>query len=185
MLTENEHKIIKGCIQGKIQYQKQLYLEYGPIIQGVCLRYAANADEAKDLFHDIIIFILTNFKDFPEITSLGGFIYTLSVNKAIDYYRKHFRYPVGSLDNYEELQATPVNFMPEILSKEKFLQFINELPGKSKFIINLLLIEDYPELEIAKITGEDINNIRVIISRAKSHLRKKIQNYLNHEEFEL
>ena len=55
-----------------------MFLEYGPLVKGICLRYAANPEEGEDLFQDVFVFILTHFKDFTKITSLKGWIYRIA-----------------------------------------------------------------------------------------------------------
>ena len=63
MLTEKDIEIIEGCRRGDTACQKMLYDTYGPMVKGICLRYADDIQEAEDLFHDIFIFILTHFED--------------------------------------------------------------------------------------------------------------------------
>ena len=185
MVTKEEQKLIDGCIQGKSVCQKQLYLEYGPIVKGVCQRYAANEDEAEDLFHDTFVFILTHFKEYNHITSLPGWLYRIAVNKAVDYYRKRSRHNMQELD--DETFATPgdVSPMAEVLSLEQLVSFINELPDRQRIVFNMFVIDGYSQEEIGKITGESNTNVRTLMFRAKATLRKRIRKYLNHEEFDI
>lgn len=185
MLTEEENRIVKGCKSGKSQYQKQLYLEYGPIVQGVCHRYALNSEEEKDLFHDIFIFILTHFNDFNRSESLKGWIYRVSVNKSIDYYRKRVRYPMDSLDEEVSINDSTKPFLPEVLSLGKLMEFVNELPHKSRLLFNMFEVDGYSQRQISDIVGISENNVRVIIFRAKNLLQKKIREYLKKEEFNI
>ena len=85
MLTEKEIEIIEGCQKGESSSQKMLYDTYGPLIKGICMRYTENLEEAEGLFHDVFIFILTHFEQYNKITSLGGWLRQITVNKAIDY----------------------------------------------------------------------------------------------------
>lgn len=185
MLTEEEKIIVKGCASGKSQYQKQLYLEYGPIVQGVCHRYALNSDEEKDLFHDIFVFILTHFNEFDHIDSLGGWIYRISVNKSIDYYRRKVRYPMVSLEDRESIRDITKPFFPEVLSFEKLMEFVNTLPHTSRIMFNMFVLDGYSQKQISDIMGVATSNVRVIVHRAKLALQKKIREYLNDEEFNI
>ncbi|MBP5206159.1 MAG: RNA polymerase sigma factor, partial [Bacteroidales bacterium] len=100
MLTEQEILIIDGCRKGDQECQKMLYDTYGPMIKGVCLRYTGDIQVAEDLFHDIFIFILTHFEGYDNITSLGGWLRTITVNKVIDHLRREKLYlvtPMSSL----------------------------------------------------------------------------------------
>lgn len=185
MVTKEEQKLIDGCIQGKPESQKRLFLEYGPLVKGICQRYAANPEEGEDLFQDVFVFLLTHFKDFTKITSLKGWIYRIAINKAVDYYRKRNLAKFTPIENEEYVVSTPVTPIPEVLTMDQLVAFINELPARQRTAFNLFAIDGYPQDEIGKMIGETPNNVRTLVFRAKKQLRKRIQNYLNHEEFEL
>ena len=185
MVTKEEQKLIDGCIQGKTESQKQLFLEYGPLVKGICLRYAASPEEGEDLFHDVFIFILTHFKDYKSITSLKGWLYRISINKAVDYYRKNRSARFTPIENEEFVVGTPEAPIPEVLSMDQLVAFINELPDRQRTAFNLFAIDGYRQEEIGEMIGETPANVRTLVFRAKKHLQKRIQNYLNHEEFEL
>ena len=151
LMTEEEKKLIQGCVAGKPVAQKELYIHYGPMIKGICQRYTASNEEAEDLFHDTFVFILSNFKNFTHISSLTGWLRRITVNKAIDYYRSTHRYYQDSIDDLPEEIAEQKSLINETLSLEKIMQFINELPDKYRIAINLYLIEDIDQGKIAKI----------------------------------
>ncbi len=183
MLTEQEIEIIKGCRSGDPASQKKLYLAYGPMVKGICLRYTGEMQEAEDLFHDVFIFVLTHFEDFSDITSLGGWLRRITINKCIDYLRhkkikevipmSHFEFEPGIADEHE-YDGIPMDVL---------LGFINELKPKPRTAFNLFIIDGYEQETIAKMMDESQNNIRTMISRARTVLREKIQKYLRNEEF--
>lgn len=184
-MTKEEKELINGCVKGKEACQKQLYLEYGPLVRGVCLRYAADEDEANDMFHDIFVFILTHFNEFKHITSLKGWLYRITLNKVIDHFRDPRKKTTNPTDSFESVVAPSSPMIPEILTKEQLMKFINELPEKRRIAFNLAVIDDLPQDEICKLMNETPTNVRTLISRSKESLRNRIRDYLNHEEFEL
>lgn len=182
-MSEKEEKLIKGCMAGDTACQKQLYLEYGPMIKGICTRYTADAEEAEDLFHDTFVFILVNFQNYKHITSLGAWLRRIAINKAIDHYRLKARTRSASLDELDYdpgFEQQPLN---ENLSMNKLVEFINELPDKHRTAFNLYVIDGIDQEEIVKIMDETPTNIRTLIFRARNILQKKIRQYLNHEEY--
>lgn len=183
-MTEKEKKLIKGCKEGKSEAQKQLYLEYGPLVKGICLRYTGNESEAEDLFHDTFVFILTNFGHFKEITSLNGWLRRITINKAIDHYRSQSYRRTDSLDEIIEVPQAQVSG-DSILTMNQLVGFINELPDKYRTAFNLYEVDGFEQKEISEIMGETLSNVRSLISRAKSILRARIRIFLNHEEFKL
>ena len=185
-MSEKERQLIKGCMEGDKASQKQLYLEYGPAIRGICLRYAASPEEAEDLFHDTFLFILVNFRRFENITSLQAWLRRIAVNKAIDHYRKCRRtrqLPIEDLTC--EPAAIDNKTGEETLSMDKLVSFINELPDKYRIAFNLYVIDgmDYDDI-VAKM-GETPTNARTLVFRARNILQQKIRRYLNHEEYDI
>lgn len=184
-MTEEEIEIIKGCINGDTNCQKQLYLAYGPFIKGICLRYTANEQEGEDLFHDTFVYILTNFKNFSTITTLDGWLRRITVNRAIDWYRKSHRYFENPVEDYEDAVSTTIDLDESTLSMEQLTAFINELPTKYRTAFNLNVIDGMKPMEVAEMMGETAVNARSLVSRAKSMLRKRIKKYLREDNLDL
>ena len=183
MLTKEEIQIIEGCRNGDEACQKLLYDTYGPMIKGVCVRYAGDIDEAEDLFHDIIIFILTHFEQFDHITSLGGWLKRIAVNKVIDYLRhKKIRQsiPMSQLEmDVEDDKETGYDGIP----MNVLLEFIQQLPLKYRTAFNLYIIDEFDQTTIAEMMQETMSNVRSLLSRARKMLRQNIEKYLKNEEY--
>ncbi len=184
-MSEEEKKLIEGCVAGDPSCQKRLYMEYGPMIKGICTRYTAGTEDAEDLFHDTFLFILVNFPHYNKITSLGAWLRRITINRAIDHYRRRSRRKTAYLDDLEldpGFEAAPLN---EYLTMDKLVGFINELPDKYRTAFNLYVIDGMEQEKMAEVMGETPTNIRTLVFRARQTLQKKINRYLNHEEFRI
>ena len=131
MVTKEEQKLIDGCIQGKTESQKQLFLEYGPLVKGICQRYAASPEEGEDMFHDVFVFILTHFKDYNKITSLKGWIYRIAINKAVDHYRKSRAAKFTPIENEEFVVSALQTPIPEVLTMTSWWRSSTNCPTGS------------------------------------------------------
>lgn len=184
MLTKEEIRIIEGCRKGDVTCQKMLYDNYGPMIKGVCLRYTSDIQEGEDLFHDVIVHILTHFDEYDHIISLGGWLKTITINKAIDlcrYKQRHFTIPASQLvtPDYADTSTDSYDGIPMSV----LLEQIQQLPPKYRTAFNLSVIEEYEQLKISEMMQETPSNVRSLISRAKKMLRQSIRKYLKNEEF--
>ena len=56
--------LIEGCAKGDRNCQKKIYEIYYGKMMGVCLRYAKNREEAKDLLHDGFMKVFDNINKF-------------------------------------------------------------------------------------------------------------------------
>jgi len=182
MLTEQEIKIIDGCRNGDQACQKMLYDTYGPMIKGVCVRYAGDIQEAEDLFHDIFIFILTHFEGYGNITSLGGWLRRITVNKVIDHLRKEKVYATTPMSALSQELGDTTDPQYDGIPMEVLQRMISELPVKYRTAFNLYVVDEIGQDEIARMMNETQTNVRSLISRAKSKLRERIEKYWRNEE---
>ena len=182
MLTEKETEIIEGCRKGDRESQKSLYLTYGPLIKGICMRYSEDDQEAEDFFHDIFVFILTHFEHFNKITTLGGWIRTITINKCIDYLRhKKLKkaIPMSSLEcDFNDAATHDYDGIP----MDELQTFILQLPVSQRTAFNLYVIDGIKQEQIAEMMQMTQNNVSTLISRARATLRKRINEYWSKEE---
>ena len=180
-MTKEEKEIVNGCKRGDGTCQKILYQEYGPTIKAVCYRYLGyQTEEAKDLFHDIVVTILTNIGSYQTISSLGSWIYRVSVNKCIDYLRSQRLRRMESTDE-GPAEYPALEHPHDTLTMEQLVEIINTLPANQRMAFNLYEVDGYSEQEIVKIMGMTPTNVRTLISRAKKSLRDRITAYLGKE----
>lgn len=183
MLTEKEIEIIEGCRTGDPVCQKMLYDTYGPLIKGICMRFTGDPQDAEDLFHDVFVFILTHFEHYDQITTLGGWLRRITINKAIDRFRHQQIRQVIPMSHFAENPAVETTHEYDGIPMDVLLGFINQLPQKQRTVFNLYVIDDISQNEIAKMLDTTPNNVSTILSRAKEMLRKEIEKYLKNEEY--
>lgn len=183
MLTEQEIEIINGCRKGDTECQKRLYDEYGPLIKGICTRYINDIQEAEDLFHDIFVFILIHFEQYDNITSLGGWLRRIAVNKVIDHLRKEKLFRATPMSELSKEFGDATEPIYDGIPMEALQSMINELPLKYRTAFNLYVVDEVEQADIARMMGETQTNVRSLISRAKNKLRQQIEKYLKNEEY--
>ena len=185
MLTEQEIEIIDGCRRGDPACQRMLYDTYGPMLKGVCLRYTGDIQAAEDLFHDIFIFILTHFEGYDHITSLGGWLRTITVNKALDHLRREKLFRTTPMSEMNQEFGDDTEPAYDGIPLEVLMRMVNELPPKYRTAFNLYVVDGVHQEEIARMMGETPNNVRSLVFRAKAKLRRRIEKYLKTEEFRI
>jgi RNA polymerase sigma-70 factor (ECF subfamily) len=167
-------EIIKGCIKGKADAQKQLFKLYHRKLFGVCLRYAKDYYEAEDIAQEGFVKIFKNISKLKGIESLEGWMKKIMINTALEKYRKTDKlYLVSDYVHYEdsfEYDRT----MSDISSKE-LMDIINELSPQYKMIFNLYAIEGYTHVEISKMLGISEGTSKSNLSRARQILQEKVK----------
>lgn len=182
METKEElQKIIEGCVKNKRKYQKKLFdLYYGKML-GVCMRYAKNPDEAKDMVQNGFIKVYKKLEVYNFSGSLEGWIRRIMVNTAIDQIRKNKRDPfqlnenvqIKSLEDDIPFEAQEAETEIKIKA-DKAIKAISELPIGYRTVFNLFVMEGYSHKEIADYLGISEGTSKSNLSKAKEKLRQKL-----------
>jgi RNA polymerase sigma-70 factor, ECF subfamily len=180
----NEHEIIKGCLKNDRASQKALYEEYYGKMLGVCLRYAKDKDEAKDILHEAFMKVFTNLKNFNGTGSFEGWIRRIMVNTSIDHLRKNKQnYLIVSTVYANEKAANVADEVNEEelilnIDKEDILKAVQELTPAYRTVFNLFIIEGFTHREIAEMLDISEGTSKSNLSKAKFNLKKNLMHLI-------
>lgn len=166
------HELIKACASQDRKAQELLYERYKNILFALCLKYCANQAEAEDNLHNAFIEIFSNIKKFNHQGSFEGWMKRITINKAIDSYKKKYNL-VPLKDDFKEetdIEAHELDFpLAEIL------KLVQELPNQYRLVFCLYELDDYPHHEIAKMLSISEGTSKSNLHRAKLILKEKIK----------
>ena len=174
----SEQKLIKGCKSGESWAQKQLYERYASAMMSVCVRYAGNRENARDLLHDGFIKVFTKINTYTGIGSFSGWVRKVFVTTALESLRANnalkFSVDIDELNDIEDMNLSVF----EQLSANDLLTCVAQLPDGFRTIFNLHAIEGYSHAEIAQILNIQESTSRSQYYRARQILQKSVA-YLN------
>jgi RNA polymerase sigma-70 factor (ECF subfamily) len=180
----NEHDIIKGCLKNDRASQKALYEQYYSKMLGVCLRYAKDKDEAKDILHEAFLKVFTNLKNFNGTGSFEGWIRRIMVNTSIDHLRKNKQnYLIVSTVYANEKASTMAEEVSDEdmvlhIDKEEILKAVQELTPAYRTVFNLYVIEEYTHKQIAEMLEISEGTSKSNLSKAKFNLKKNLMHLI-------
>jgi RNA polymerase sigma factor (sigma-70 family) len=165
-------ELIKGCIRQDGKAQEELYHLYKRTLFVLSLKYCPNEAEAEDNLHNAFIEIFTNITKYTNKGSFEGWIKRITINKAIDSYKK--KYQLVSLK--EDLhQETTVEENDVDFSLDYILSLIQELPNQYRLVFCLYELDDYSHHDIAKLLSISEGTSKSNLHRAKMILKEKIK----------
>lgn len=182
---DNVNQIVEGCINGDRKYQQELYRATYSNMLSLCMRYASNTDEAKDMLQDGFLKIFDNFKNYKNTGSVESWMAKVLVNNIIDCLRKKNKLFVStsetiitsSVDDKDENDAMT---HLKTLNAEKIISLIQALTPVYRTTFNLYVIEDYTHKEIAKMLNISEGTSKSNLAKAKRNLKKMfIEKYGN------
>lgn len=172
-----DHDIIEGCILGNPRMQKMLYDKFSPKMYGVCLRYAGNEEDAKDILQDGFIKIFRNIDKYKAIGAFEGWIRRIIVNTAIEHFRKNNKVHELNESAEERIEDNQPSLFNQLEAKELH-QTIRSLPAGYRSVFNLYAVEGYTHKEIADMLHISEGTSKSQYARAKAWLQERI-NSLN------
>ncbi len=150
------------------------------IIYKVANSYCKNTEERKDLVQEIIIQLWKSFDNYDDNFKHSTWMYRISLNVAISFYRKENSRRKISNPLKEEIVHFANDDNPE--DKESDLgilqQIILELKDLDKALM-LLYLEEKSHREISHIIGISETNVATKVNRIKNILKQKFTQIKN------
>lgn len=143
---------------------------------GLSLKYCSNETEAEDNLHNAFIEIFTNIKKFNNKGSFEGWIKRITINKAIDSYKRTYKLTPLEDDYSEEITVEDLEID---LSLDYLLSVIQELPNQYRIVFNLYELDNYSHQEIAQMLSISEGTSKSNLHRAKLLLKEKITSKIN------
>ncbi len=168
--------LVKGCQRGEQLAQKKVYEKYFGLLLAICLRYANEREEAKDILQASFVKIFNNIKAFKDTGSLEGWMKTIVINTAIDRYRKKVNQPMAvDIDKADEPSIPAEAY--QNLDQKTLLSAIQQLPEGYRTIFNLYVIEGYSHKEIAEQFGINEGTSKSQLAKARGILKEKLSQF--------
>lgn len=169
--------LVKRCLDNEGAAQKALFDKFAGKMMGVCLRYANDEDEAKDMLQMGFIKVFEKLSQFSGSGSLEGWIRRIVVNSALDHIRRNKNSELDvEMDKVDYLLEDRVTAVDGLAAKD-LLAVINDLPVGFRTVFNMFAIEGYSHKEIAEELGISVSTSKSQYSRARTHLQEVLKQY--------
>ncbi|MGC4040383.1 MAG: sigma-70 family RNA polymerase sigma factor [Flavobacterium sp.] len=169
----NLDELIKACQKQDSKAQEELYQLYKSTLFVLCLKYCANESEAEDNLHNAFIEIFTNIKKYKGQGSFEGWMKRITINKAIDSYKKSYQLSAISDKDYPDTEIEE-NELDEY-SLDYILALVQNLPNQYRLVFCLYELDNYSHLEIAEMLHISTGTSKSNLHRAKIILKEQIQ----------
>jgi RNA polymerase sigma factor (sigma-70 family) len=144
--------------------------------------FLRNREEAEDTLQEVLLKLWTNRQQLESYQSVEAFAVQMTRNLCLDKLKSKAKTTAGDTDwqDISTESSSPYQQTEIADSAALMRQLMNALPEQQKLILHLRDVEEYSFEEIQQVTGMTVNNIRVILSRARKEVRDgylKANNY--------
>jgi len=172
--TFNLEEVLDGCLHGKPSAQKRLYEQYYSFAKGICLRYAANPEEAEEMVNDGFLKVLSKLHYYDHTQVFDAWFRTLMVRTSIDYFRRnHAKLLVIDIQEAHEVKYD--DELLEKLSADEILDLVQKLPPAYRAVFSLYIVEGYSHAEISELLGINEGTSRSNLAKARLKMQEWIK----------
>ena len=175
MTNLSDFQLVQGVLRGDPQFEEGLYRRFSRTMFRVCLRYAANRQEAEDLLQEGFMRVFADLRDYRGEGSLEGWIRRVIIRAALRALRQRRIFEqideqadsrlLAGADDAEDIQGVADD-------ARQVTALFRQLPAGYRTVLNLFAIEGYSHDEIAGLLGISAGTSRSQLSKARAMLRK-------------
>ena len=140
------------------------------------LRLLGNSEDAKDAVQEVFIKLWKRRETLEEYRSLEAFSMRVTRNLCLDKLKakKPEYVEEKTLQMVRTSGSTPAELLERKETYGQIKEIISGLPENQRSVIHLRDIEGYEYKEMGEILNMDLNNIRVLLSRARKAVREAL-----------
>jgi len=159
-----------------------LVYKIGRKLYGQAYRILKDQEGSEDAVQEVFVKLWKMSSRLEEYESIDALASTMIKNYCIDQIRKQKHtehYNERNFASYLDNEPSPYEKLERNEASGLMHRIINDLPALYREIIQLRDIKELSYEEIAEITGQNINTLRVNLSRARKIVRDEFKKYNN------
>jgi RNA polymerase sigma factor (sigma-70 family) len=173
----DEKQIVRDCLKGKPEAQRQLYDHFAKTMLGVCYRYTKSTNDAEDVLQEGFVKVFRHLGTYKFEGGLGAWIRRIMVNTALNFLKQNRKYQDQLFFTEQHLHPIADSNPVVLLQAKQLADLIRQLPDGYQLIFNLHAVEGYTHVEISKMLGITDGTSRSQYARARALLITWIEKY--------
>ncbi len=178
-MQERDQHLINACLNGDRAAQRALYERFRSDMFRVCLRYAANREDAEDYLQEGFITVFRDLKQFRGDGPLGGWIRMVMVRASLQQLRKK-KMTFVDLDGIPALTEnghhTDVGAQ---MDAERLTRLIQQMPPGYRTVFNLYVVDGYGHEEISDMLGITSSTSKTQLYKARHWMQARMPVHLS------
>jgi RNA polymerase sigma-70 factor (ECF subfamily) len=185
----SDEALMQSFQSGDRHAMEELFARYYRRVYGFAWRMVGHRETAEDLVQETFLRICRAKASFRGQSRFGTWLYIIASNTCRDHLRRQKRRPELPLaEDWEEaltdypLSSTgAVHVEREVLRREegrRIRQAMEQLSPKERMALILREYEGLDYKEIAEVMGSPLGSVKVLLYRARQHLKQRLQSEL-------
>ena len=150
----------------------RLVADFHEVLYRYAYRLSGSTSDAEDLTQQVFLTAQQKLGQLREADCVRSWLFTVLRNCYFKGYRRHTALLASNLDL--DIDSIPAKAIDDEIDGELLQQAINELADEFKLVVVLFYFEQRSYREIAELLAIPTGTVMSRLSRAKSHLRKRL-----------
>jgi RNA polymerase sigma-70 factor, ECF subfamily len=180
MAKNNKNPIVSTCILTEKDFEV-LMKEYEIELRFLAYKYVRDWIIVEDIMQEVFIKVFLKLDSFEKRSSIRSWLYTITYNQCIDYFRSKtvkYTYLIENLEKIIVTHTEPAEIEALHQFEHNWLhQTINSLPIQFKEPIILFYFKQYSYNEISELLNEKRGVIKNRLFRGRRLLKEKYVDY--------
>ena len=163
-----------------MDYTEQIWLNLERNLKSFILSKIQNIDDAEDLLQEVFIRIHSNIENVKDQTKIQSWIYQITRNLIIDYFRENqkFNELQPEIEEMEEV-SLPGSIMEDAL--EDMIRMMDKMPTEYCEALCLIELQGLSQLEYAQRIGISYSGAKSRVQRSRKLLKEMLLNCCHYE----
>lgn len=170
LMIMEDRQLVKDCLKGRPEAQRQLYEQFAKNMLGICYRYTKSLKDAEDVLQEGFVKVFFGLKQYKFEGELGAWIRRIMVNTALNFLKRNYKYRTEMFFTEQPLHPVADDNPAVILQAKELADIIRQLPHGYQTIFNLHAVEGYSHVEIGEMLGISNGTSRSQYARARALL---------------
>ena len=176
----SDEELIKLVADNNKEAFNEIYKRYEKPIYNYLNRLVFDKDMLNEIFQEIFAKIYFKAKTFKKKYKFKSWIYKISMNQYIDYYKRLKRQNkiIGKkedLSNYEYNAPDTIDNIIEDETLKQLETFLNRLPEKYQQAVILKKLEGFTFDQVAEIMGVTSRSVKTYVAKGIEKLKELFQ----------
>lgn len=180
LLNNTPDKVLRGCREGDLDCQEQLYRQCYPDMIKVCYRYAGDMDGAGIIFNNAMLRVFKSIKDYTDEGKLMAWVRAIVTNCCIDFVKKQTRFREEAKENMQEYEVSIAAEAFSHISAKEIREIIRLLPNATATVFNLFIYEGLTHKQIAESLGISEGTSKWHVNEGRKLLKARLENFITH-----
>ena len=169
--------IIQQVLKGNPQAFSVLVERYQHFVFTLTLKYVNSREEAEELAQDVFVKAYRSLSGFNGKSKFSTWLYTIAHTTSLSHLRrkKHDTTPIN--EAHHHITAMAVDSIETKSRKVLLSRAIEQLEQNKSEVITLFYLAEQSLEEIALITGQTSNNVKVRLFRARQKLKQLLTSH--------